>query len=724
MKPPERAQCAFSGVNCVLDALSLAFMSLSVAAFWRLPAVAELVTFSGAGSSRPALGPSIRGRPLRWTFRDPLNDARHNRTARTRWLDSHPMRLLAFEVARFRNIVESGTVDVQADVTCLVGKNEAGKTAALQALYRLNPAKQAVFSVQDDYPRWLLVPDRREGRVAKTSPVRAWFELTPEDVAAVEAVAGEGVITDAKLTVSRKYEDTTLWWSVNEDEGQAVSNLLATSDLNDAAREIVNQPTFRGLLQSIEKARQAEHPAEVQAQLDAVEASARALLGDEGTRLFDIVHRILRPRLPRLFYFSNYSILPGRVDLDELSGEEEPGDSGLQTARALLALADTDPNLLGNDDYEARKAELEAVSNELTSQVFEYWKQNTELQVQIDVDKQTVSDANGQNAVARYLDVRVHDRRHGYTGNFGQRSSGFQWFFSFLAAFSEFEHYESPVIVLLDEPGLGLHGRAQADFLRFINERLGDRRQVIYTTHSPFMIETGKMERVRIVEDRGPAEGSRVSSDVFTTDRDSLFPLQAALGYDIAQSLFIGDDNLLLEGTSDFTYLTTMSDYLQSKGRAALDERWTLVPAGSGSNIATFVALLGGHLDVSVLIDSDTKGSQKLTELASRGLLDEQRLITVGSVLGLKNADIEDVFTPGDYLKLYNGAFGEQNKVGDLPQGDRIVKQLASLRGDDYNHGLPADYLLRNRADLLDGFAETTLDQFERLVETLNATLA
>src|SRR5690606_27193168 len=122
-------------------------------------------------------------------------------------------------------------------------------------------------------------------------------------------------------------------------------------------------------------------------------------------------------------------------------------------------------------------------------------------------------------------------------------------------------------------PALSLHGKAQGDFLRFINERLAVSSPVIYTTHSPFMVEMGHLERVRIVEDRGPPVGSVVSSDALANDPDSLFPLQAALGYDIAQSLFIGPHNLVVEGTSDFIYLTIMSQAASVRKKVSLDSR-------------------------------------------------------------------------------------------------------------------------------------------------------
>jgi predicted ATP-dependent endonuclease of OLD family len=104
------------------------------------------------------------------------------------------------------------------------------------------------------------------------------------------------------------------------------------------------------------------------------------------------------------------------------------------------------------------------------------------------VDKETVEQVDelgrpGQTAVARRLKIRVYDNRHGFTNNFDQRSNGFRWFFSFLAAFSEFEGREHKVIVLLDEPGLSLHGKAQSVFLNFITERLALSAQVLYTTH-------------------------------------------------------------------------------------------------------------------------------------------------------------------------------------------------------------------------------------------------
>jgi len=445
--------------------------------------------------------------------------------------------------------------------------------------------------------------------------------------------------------------------------------------------------------------------------------SAGLIETDVRTRIIEI----LEPRIPQFFRFTSYSTLPGRIDFNEIGKDKQegPAASGIQTARALLKLAQADLSQLSNNDYELRKGELEAVQIDLTNQVFEYWKQNPDLEVLIDVDKETIRQPNGNVAVARYIDIRLRDKRNGYSNNFSQRSSGFQWFFSFLAAFSEFEERSAP-IVLLDEPALTLHARAQADFLRFINERLAPNSPVLYTTHSPFMVETDGLGRVRIIEDNGPPTGAVSRNEALASDPDSLFPLQAALGYDIAQNLFVGPDNLIVEGTSDYIYLTIMSSICSAQERTCLDPKWRVLPAGGATNIPTFVSLIGPHLDVTVLADSDTKGMQRIQNMVKSNLLKSTRLILASQAIESEHADIEDLFTEGDYLKLYNRSFGSSIKVADLPKGNRIVKRIEALEKKEYIHGKVAESFLRFYHELT--FTDDTIGRFSRLMELINET--
>ncbi|WP_240912521.1 AAA family ATPase [Lysobacter sp. HDW10] len=588
----------------------------------------------------------------------------------------------------------------------------------LEALYLLKPAYGDIPEIENQYPRWLYAKDRRDGDIKENCFIEANFELDSEDIDSLINRFGKNPLLETTFTVSRSYANET-HWDIDVNEEVLVEHL--TRNLSATTLKAIKKPT--SLTSLITSLVDLEEGGEVSAS-DVAEVAALTKSNDLADKNpVDFIYEVLWPRVPTFFRFTNYNTLPGRIDLHKLGGDDEkPGNSELQTARALVALAGTTPEQLSSDDYEDRRAELEAVSIDLTRQVFEYWKQNPDLEVSIDVDKvekQHPHQNQGVTIAVRYLEVRLRDRRTNYSNNFSQRSSGFQWFFSFLTAFSEFEKKES-TIVLLDEPALSLHGKAQADFLRFINERLAPSSQVVYTTHSPFMVEMGHLERVRVVEDKGPPQGSVVTDEVLANDPDSLFPLQAALGYDIAQSLFVGPNNLVVEGTSDYIYLTTLSRLCGASGLSKLDERWRILPSGGATNIPTFVSLVGPHLDITVVADSDTQGMQRVTNMIANKILDDQRLIQINQVTSSKSADMEDLFSDGDYLSLFNETFGTKYKLADLQAGDRITKRLEGKHGK-FDHGSVAETLLR--AHSARAFSKATMDNFAALFDKVNSTI-
>jgi predicted ATPase len=452
---------------------------------------------------------------------------------------------------------------------------------------------------------------------------------------------------------------------------------------------------------------------------------ARDEMLGEDEDIASAIETTLEECVPLFFYFDEYSQLPGSVKIRPLLEKQKKALSASDaTARSLLEMAGAENEYLLNPDYETRKRELENTANAITHDVLRYWSTNPELRTEIDITLQKENVANGQQQVLDELKLRLYDNRHLLSNPFEERSTGFRWFFSFLAGFSAYENSQRPLVILLDEPGLGLHARAQADFLRFIDERLSKKCQVIYSTHSPFMVQPGKLERVRLVEDAGRDVGSRITDNVLGTDRDTLFPLQGALGYDMVQHLFIAPYNLVVEGTSDFVYLSLLSEFLGEKGRTTLDKKWSIVPVGGADLIPSFVALLGRHLNVSVLVDSRKEGHQRLQQLAQQGILKDTGLVTIGDVISRKSGDIEDLFEPNEYLELFNKAFGRTFKVADLIGSDPIVKRLARLLGvERYDHGKPAGILLRNQIDFLPHLTAGTIERFETLFTKINATL-
>jgi predicted ATP-dependent endonuclease of OLD family len=211
------------------------------------------------------------------------------------------------------------------------------------------------------------------------------------------------------------------------------------------------------------------------------------------------------------------------------------------------------------------------------------------------------------------------------------------------------------VIILLDEPGLTLHGKAQEDLLRYIEEKLLPSHQVIFSTHSPFMVPPKRLADCRIVEDvidnkassRPQSLGTQITEDVMSTDKDTLFPLQGALGYSVTQSLFVGENSLLVEGPSDVLYLEALSNELELRGRKGLSRKWVMCPAGGIDNLRPFVSLfVGNHLNVAVLSDQGQGDKSKIERLRRSEVLAAEQLHTIAELLNRAEADVEDVMTP------------------------------------------------------------------------------
>ena len=638
------------------------------------------------------------------------------------------MKLKEVTVRKFKNILDSNPVKIEDDITCIVGKNESGKTAFLHSLYRLNPArKNAKLYYPDQYPAWLEKKDRLQGvDLEQEIPISTVFELEDKEEEELEKKFGNNFLKSRKITVERNYK-SSLIYGISYDEQKIVKHFISQINIDgEMLKESKKITGFKELDEWINQLKIDVGEEKEKRNATGLEIEKNKKLFFAQKELSLLIWDEINKFLPDIFYYDDYSNLPYSVNIKEiLQADPAQLSNDLLTARSLLQLAAADSAYLLNPDYERRKRELENVANALTDDVLKYWSQNPELRVQPDITLKTEKTPQGQQSVLDELKIRIWDQRHSLSLPFDEHSTGFRWFFSFLAAFSEYEFNNKPVLILLDEPALGLHAKAQADFLRFIEERLSKRCQVIYTTHSPFMVQPNRLERVRTVEDLGRVEGAKISQDILTTDPDTLFPLQGALGYDLVQHLFINTNNLIVEGTSDYTYLVVISDYFKAQGnKKYLDSKWSVIPVGGIDLIPTFVALLGNHLDLTVLVDAQKAGHQKLSNLASKGYLSNKRIITIGSILNRKYADIEDLFNVDDYLNIYNIAFKTKIKTEDLKGSDPIISKICRFQNiESFDHGIPADILLRKRDEILAKLSNETLDNFEKLFEKINSTM-
>lgn len=646
------------------------------------------------------------------------------------------MKLVSIRVQNYKCIDDSEEFSIR-DLTCLAGKNESGKTALLQALRRLNPVEDSErkFNSLMEYPRRRLHEADGADPSARAVLTTNW-ELSEDDLAAVARLVGPSAITNPIVTISRGYENQTTW-RINLDTTQTIPFLTSQiANLTEKAKQRILACSSLADLRSYLTSRQ--KPTHGEARL--LEYIEQHFPNDDPRR---VVRALLQSRLPRFLYFPTYGTLPGRVPVEHISEKVEyEADlaEGEEYFLALLNLAGTDVKELQEAGYfEELKARLEGVSNRLSDEIFRYWTQNRDLAVEFSYDEARPQDPPPYDQ-GHVFSLRVRNQRHRVTVGFDERSAGFVWFFSFLVWFSQTEQsYGDKLIILLDEPGLNLHGKAQGDLLRYIKEKLLPNYQVLYTTHSPFMIDADNILSVRTVEDvavNGVSVGTKVGDRVLSADADTLFPLRAALGYDITQSLFVGEHSLLVEGPSDMLFLRWFSRQLIARGRVGLDSRWTVTPVGGIDKVASFNALFAGNqLHVAVFTDFHTGDKRKVRALEESGLLEAGHLFTASKITGQEEADIEDMLGRDLYTHLVNKCYGFEGKK-QLPstQPDdpprpvlEEVKQhfrSVAIDGPEFDHLSPAVYLVEHESFFSDVEAiEPALDLFQKLFDGVNALL-
>ncbi len=234
--------------------------------------------------------------------------------------------------------------------------------------------------------------------------------------------------------------------------------------------------------------------------------------------------------------------------------------------------------------------------------------------------------------------------------SFGERSNGLRFFLSYyVQCLANTPPKGKSDIFLMDEPDAYLSSQGQQDLLRVFDDfvsarRDGWHRQMIYVTHSPFLIDKNHSERIRVLEKGADEEGTRV---VKNASRNHYEPLRSALGAYAGEGVFIGNCNLVVEGAADQVLLAGAATFLQSRGATDFEtidlNRVTIVPAGSASHVPYVVYLARGRdyeqPAVVVMLDNDEQGDRAKERLVSKPpggkrLLPEKFVVQVRELAG------------------------------------------------------------------------------------------
>lgn len=662
------------------------------------------------------------------------------------------MELKSFRVTNFRSINDSGQIDASR-ITALLGRNESGKSNILRALHSLNPPEGLVaLNPIKDFPR-----DRKLSECQDTTPVvsSVWELSSSEQKGLVEVwPRAEGI---TQVTIGRRYDDKRTveiaapaipfsQSSITSEGRKIVASVKASAAKLDEAAKTALEAAADKFLSEISQGyyaagwakkavpalaalRQAmaEHDVELTETQDVkvVELEELADTIPKDDALHAEARRWILKKLPIFMYLEDYPEIKGHQDIAKYILRKDEGRSTASDINfgKLCKVAGLSPQelqeLLNSNDQETRSQLANRAGSIVTTAIRKRWK-DRELKVRFNLDGNhfdtLISDPNS------VYDVEV---------NLDERSRGFQWFFAFYVVFAaDTEGGDAEgAVLLLDEPGLYLHARSQGDLLRHLESDF--KNQILYTTHSPFMVPTHHLNWVRTVN-IAEEIGTTVSNDP-TGDSRTLFPLQAALGYDLAQSLFIGPFNLVVEGITDFWIISAVSTYLSENGRTGLDARLTITPAGGAQKIHYMVALLtSGQLNVLVLFD-DEKDSK-----ATRDDLVKGKLIRSDSVIFVSNAfesapaeaDIEDILDPTVYEALVREAFAKELKGKKLelnahiPRIARRFETAFEALSIGFHKTRPIKLFLQKMAvDPSSILPDASKEKFERLFKEINAAL-
>ena len=640
-----------------------------------------------------------------------------------------------FQVLNYRNIDDSGWIPLEP-VTAFVGRNEAGKTALLKALHKFNPATEEPYNPQREFPRERFTAEYLDG--GDWPVCRVEFKFSDN----FHKTLGELLVGAAppRKAILTRYYDGSLEYEYDKDvvddpvdpneflnaldafsrgarrltaptqDQEEVTQTLRTqlADWADGKKEAAQKlEDFRtesgiALLRQVRKESNA-HAQPASADLvETLQGAVDDLLGRAKTPpISQQLEEAIEPELPVFIYFENYGILDSAVYLprfleDLATGPEEARVRTINAMFKHVQLTAQEVADLGKEDAAAAKIAGQPV----TPKIIARDQERKELRsvklnsASLDISKK-FSKWFGQRrhkiryqADGPYFRIWVSDdRRPDVDIELESRSKGFQWFFSFYLVFLvESDEGHKDAILLLDEPGLHLHPTAQQELIAFF-ETLAVDNPLIYTTHSPFLIDGEHIHRVRPVTEDETGH-SRISVDSWPKDRETIFPLQAAAGYAMVRGLFQHKKNVLVEGMSDYLYLHALNMHCHSSGRQGLPDDIYITPCGGTKMMGHIASLfLGQEVRPVVLLDGDDAGRVRRDALMKELYAGyEKSVLMLSDVLAHEDCEIEDIIGEATILPVLKHVV--EKKV-TLNQDDRGKGSLvAQIRGAAERHGV------------------------------------
>ena len=668
------------------------------------------------------------------------------------------MQLTAFRLFKYRNIQDSGLVKLADRLTCIVGKNQSGKTNLLKGLQKFNPHDKSVkYDVRSDWPR-----GGRRNKNENQVVCEAHFDL--DDEREELAALAHPVLPATRAVVTKNYAGQ---YSVTFPN-YVFPDVLNPNDVERICANLkipempLGEPFVCALGECIEEVRRSAHQGHftqlaIQAELhrkklERAESPDHLLKQNESQFVAEYVNLVgqisyeiaalltikrqaeqcIIKHLPTFIYMDDYRTLDGNAHLDQVLQRLDqplPQDetflmifhlAGLDLKKLVELGHSSDPSTIRERQYD-----LQDAGEMLTNAIADRWAQ-CPFRVQFRADGQRF-----------FTEIEELDKNIGMLP-LEEQSRGFKWFFSFdLRFMHDSGGTFAKCVLLLDEPGMHLHPGSQDDLLRRF-DAYALQNILIYTTHLPFLVDLREPSRIHVIKEREDMSAS-VCNDWASSGPDEKLTLQAALGMKAAQRELVAHQNLVVAGADELFILTAFSSLLERSGRPGLADDVAIVAAGSAAGIVyRAIFMVGQGLEVVALFNSDEEGREQEAMLRTKWLTryknTHSSTVLLGDALDEPgDLGIEDLFSEKTYLRkaeevhaaaLTRAGVKSVAPVGSGTLAARVARGFAKV-GVSFDQEAVSKVIRKELQELrkmpyLSDIGRETADKAERLFAFLN----